>query len=263
VLHSIQYFFDSTHSQQAEKYQREIDECEQKQTALTDYLTELYKLELSIAFHAEAPKPTTSSLTSDHPIKQTLADPLSFNTDSANSQNAVSTSAESLHFPARISLSNIRGIGFTINQEKSSDQLGAGLSVGDMDGDGVSDILIGAPQHNQTGSAYLVLGSKDLGNTGSVSLTPGAGISHIDGEIAGSRTGDSLNVMQNVKTTGKAAMLVGAGSGRVYAIFKPSGGPNSPDNFPWWTVLLGVGIAVPFIIAAACYHKKTTQTWLL
>jgi hypothetical protein len=78
----------------------------------------------------------------------------------------------------------------------------------------------------------------------------GEDIFTIDGEARGDNSGFAL-AAGNIRGGRKTALVIGARnhgpeSGRVYAIFKPSGGPNHPDNFPWWTVLLGMGIAAPF-----------------
>jgi hypothetical protein len=66
-------------------------------------------------------------------------------------------------FPASFDLSNLNGDnGFAINGINDSDQSGQSVSgAGDVNGDGIADIIIGAPDANsQVGESYMVFGSK-------------------------------------------------------------------------------------------------------
>ena len=62
-----------------------------------------------------------------------------------------------------VALSNLNGVnGFKVDGENNGDQSGASVSVaGDINGDGVTDLLIGAygyPKGNYTGRSYVVFG---------------------------------------------------------------------------------------------------------
>ncbi|KIE04670.1 Type I secretion target GGXGXDXXX repeat protein domain protein [Candidatus Jidaibacter acanthamoeba] len=66
-------------------------------------------------------------------------------------------------FSSKLSVSNLNGSnGFQIIGENSSDALGFSVSgAGDINGDGLHDIIIGAPgKNNQLGEGYVVFGSK-------------------------------------------------------------------------------------------------------
>ena len=93
--------------------------------------------------------------------------------------------------------------------EASSDEAGTSLAVGDTDGDGLADLVVGAPNHDDTGSnegrAYLVLGSL---LSGSMSLGSGASAT-----FTGPASDDGLGVAVALGDTdgdGLADLLVGA-----------------------------------------------------
>lgn len=64
-------------------------------------------------------------------------------------------------WPATMSLSVLNGKnGFAINSIGSDDINGWSVSGGDINGDGLSDVLITAPQANVVGQSYVIFGSK-------------------------------------------------------------------------------------------------------
>lgn len=74
--------------------------------------------------------------------------------------------AEDLYktFPAVCYLANLNGTnGFAINGIHEDDRSGASVSgAGDVNGDGIADILIGAPRPGKPGQTYVIFGSKQL-----------------------------------------------------------------------------------------------------
>ena len=70
--------------------------------------------------------------------------------------------------PAAINLNDLDGInGFTVNGEAPGDYFGASVSsAGDFNGDGIDDIIIGAPRSDandiDSGSSYIVFGRKRI-----------------------------------------------------------------------------------------------------
>jgi hypothetical protein len=67
-------------------------------------------------------------------------------------------------FPATISLSSLNGInGFTVTGASNGDLSGCSLSTGDINGDGITDLLIGAyggPEKAFRGTSYVVFGTR-------------------------------------------------------------------------------------------------------
>jgi len=81
-------------------------------------------------------------------------------------------------FGAVVELSNLDGSnGFTINGIDASDYSGRSVSgAGDINGDGVDDLIIGAfgagPDGNAyAGESYVVFGGGDVGRTGNIELS--------------------------------------------------------------------------------------------
>src|SRR5258705_290470 len=102
---------------------------------------------------------------------------------------------------------------------------GACTGIGDMDGDGVGDLMVGAPKH--TGAAGVMTGGVSIysGKTGQV-------IRGHDGEFMGNRFGSSIAVLDDIDADGVADSLVGDPdytsstnviTGRVYAYSGNSG----------------------------------------
>jgi len=90
---------------------------------------------------------------------------------------ALSPGAALAAFPANINLSALEGTnGFRLSGVAASDYSGLAVSTaGDVDGDGVDDLLIGAyfadPNGERSGASYVVFGGAGVGNGGNLELS--------------------------------------------------------------------------------------------
>jgi len=106
--------------------------------------------------------------------------------------------------------------GFVINGEAASD--GSGYSVtsaGDMNGDGINDILIGAYKATANsqataGKAYVVYGRADLASIDLSTIALGSGGFVIAGLSAGGQFGQSVSAAGDINGDGFSDLLVGA-----------------------------------------------------
>ncbi|MGK7895143.1 MAG: calcium-binding protein [Xenococcus sp. (in: cyanobacteria)] len=81
-------------------------------------------------------------------------------------------------FPASINLADLDGNnGFVLNSTNEGERSGSSVSnAGDINGDGIDDLIIGADRANPNGTyyagaSYVVFGKQDLGNNGNVELS--------------------------------------------------------------------------------------------
>jgi Ca2+-binding RTX toxin-like protein len=147
---------------------------------------------------------------------------------------------------ASIDLSTIGGStpGFRIGGIGTADTAGTALSYGDVNGDGISDVIVGAPQHRvgsdyNNGAAYVIFGH--TGAAANVNLADLNGVNGfaVTGFAAQERAGGSLASGGDINGDGFDDIIIGAryssagGSfaGAVYVVFGKAGG-------------LGVGIDV-------------------
>ena len=133
-------------------------------------------------------------------------------------------------FPASISLSSLNGTnGFRLDGTAAG-WLGSGVSsLGDVNGDGIDDIIIGAPEEdkngiNNSGSAYVIFG-KTGGFTASfdVATLDGSNGFRIDGAIGSALLGAFVSDAGDVNGDGIADILIGAygvlSEGEAYVLF--------------------------------------------
>ena len=120
--------------------------------------------------------------------------------------------------------------GFVINGV-AGDNLGTSLAAGDINGDGIKDLIIGAPgQAGTAGKVYVVFG-KTTAFTNPFSLNAPNGTTYfrIDGAAAGDKAGTSVaagnisghtdGTQDVIIGTPNAATTGGANSGKIYVVF--------------------------------------------
>ena len=136
-----------------------------------------------------------------------------------------------------IPLSSLNGVnGFKMDGEAPGDCSGlsnVGCSIsGDVNGDGISDLIIGAKGHNSsTGRSYVTFGDYEIGSGGLFTLSSLNGVNgfKIDGEELGDASGFSTNLAGDFNGDGYTDLVIDSfgnnnnKAGRVYLIF---GGPE-------------------------------------
>jgi hypothetical protein len=109
---------------------------------------------------------------------------------------------------------SLRDADITFLAEAGQDYLGYGISsAGDVDGDGLDDILLGAPGNNSggpgSGKAYLFLG-RSLAGAPSATVDVGEADLSFIGETPGDNAGFEVSFVGDVDGDGRAELLIGA-----------------------------------------------------
>ncbi|MEE9344777.1 MAG: integrin alpha, partial [Methylococcales bacterium] len=140
---------------------------------------------------------------------------------------------------AVVELSSLDGSnGFVLNGVSESDLSGRSVSsAGDVNGDGVDDLLIGAssadPNGSYSGTSYVVFGASGVGSSGTLELSSldGSNGFVLNGVTALDFSGYSVSAAGDVNGDGVDDLLIGApgadtngsGSGASYVVFGASG----------------------------------------
>ncbi|MDP2902113.1 MAG: DUF4347 domain-containing protein [Methylovulum sp.] len=132
---------------------------------------------------------------------------------------------------AAVTLSSLGAGGFAINGQTKGDQSGISIaSAGDVNGDGLSDVIVGAFQSDPSagadaGRSYVVFGKAD---TATVNLSSFTGGFVINGQAASDQSGISVASAGDVNGDGLSDVIVGAyqsdpstgtDAGRSYVVF--------------------------------------------
>jgi hypothetical protein len=149
-------------------------------------------------------------------------------------------------FDASFNLSQLNGNnGFVINGIDAGDELGASVSgAGDINGDGIDDLIIGAPAadpngNTNTGETYIVFGKSDgfdaTFNLSQLNGSNGFVINGIDGDYSGG----SVSAAGDINGDGIDDLIIGAstadangnsGAGKTYVVFGSSEGFDARIN---------------------------------
>ena len=127
--------------------------------------------------------------------------------------------------------------GFALDGEAELDFSGKAVAGGgDVDGDGLDDVIIGAygadPAGDTSGRAYVVFGRGEGDPVALGAVALGAGGFALDGEAEGDRAGAAVAIVGDVNGDGLADLAIGAhladpnglSSGRVYVVFGKASG---------------------------------------
>lgn len=141
-------------------------------------------------------------------------------------------------FAPSLNLSSLNGQnGFEVTGINSFDLLGRNLSSSDVNGDGVSDLLLGAPgadgNGTDSGQLYVVLGNTNLGSSGSVNVAGlnGSNGFVINGPGGGAQIGFTVQGTEDINADGVPDLIVGSRSGdSAYVVFGDPANTSSSFN---------------------------------
>ncbi len=138
--------------------------------------------------------------------------------------------------------------GFVINGQSAEDQSGYSVaSAGDVNGDGLTDLIIGARLSDpatgtDAGRSYVVFGKANTTAINLSAIAAGTGGFVLNGETAGDENGTSVSAAGDINGDGLDDLIVGAGeangaAGNSYVVF----GTSSSAAINLSTIAAGTG----------------------
>jgi Ca2+-binding RTX toxin-like protein len=139
---------------------------------------------------------------------------------------------------AQLNLLSLNGNGFSLNGIDANEALGTAVTSADINGDGINDIIIGAPNASPNGKTsagriYVVFGKAGAFNsTIDLSTLNGNNGFIINGINTGDKTGEALATVPDINGDGIDDLIMGAPgaspdgkqfAGKVYALFGKQG----------------------------------------
>jgi hypothetical protein len=149
---------------------------------------------------------------------------------------------------AAVDLANLGTGGFVINGQSNGDNSGYSVSnAGDVNGDGLADLIIGAPHASPgglatAGTSYVVYGKAGTTAIDLSAVAQGQGGFVIQGEATLDNAGGSVSAAGDVNGDGLADLIVGAygadpsglnNAGRSYVIFGSNNASSSQTAVDW------------------------------
>ncbi|MCM2506041.1 FG-GAP-like repeat-containing protein, partial [Aureimonas altamirensis] len=121
--------------------------------------------------------------------------------------------------------------GFVVISEAAGSYFGRSVAgAGDVNGDGLADVIIGANAYNSsTGRAYVIFGKTSGGAVNASAIANGSGGFALQGDTTGVALGGAVSGAGDVNGDGLADVVIGAGgyssnTGRSYVVFGKTGG---------------------------------------
>ena len=155
--------------------------------------------------------------------------------------------------PAKVDLANLGAAGFRIDGDEDGALLGSSVAAaGDVNGDGRTDLIVGAPGRNanggNSGAAYVIYGQPAPASFSLVNPLGGAGY-RILGPTANDEAGTAVSGAGDVNGDGRADVIVGvpgagnngrASSGSAYVLY----GQAAPADVNLALPLAGAGYQI-------------------